>query len=111
MAPGIESPYTLLHEIGHQLDYALGQGPAGWRIRAKWLAIMHDTRSWGTNGAALTGEPNPPREQFAESFTFCAHRLRLPRRLQRAEGAYNWRPTRFQYAKVCALLSTGAAAG
>jgi hypothetical protein len=110
ITPANEDPATLLHELFHVLDLT---GQISWTTRARWLAINHDSRPWWEQADA-----DPPYEQAAESFSFCAHRSHLKHSdiLQHAfmgipaghafvNGmGYNWAPTYYQYAKVCALF-------
>ncbi|HEX6461119.1 MAG TPA: hypothetical protein VF032_19540 [Thermoleophilaceae bacterium] len=59
-----QDPGSFLHELGHAFDDESMTDAA----RAKWLQIMRQARLWGNAGAAHTGYPNPPREQFAETY-------------------------------------------
>lgn len=58
---------TWLHELGHFFDYALGDGPAGAGVRARFQRIMGDPGPWRTPA-------NAPIELFAESYGWCARR-------------------------------------
>lgn len=89
---GDGDPFTLLHEMGHQLDY--------WVMtdadRNGFRAIMHDKRPWRASGG------DSPHERFAEAYAWCAL---YPRALPDGDGpAYSFRPKPKTYRKVCALV-------
>lgn len=67
-APGLNSPATLYHELGHAYD---DQNLTDLE-RVRYRAIMHLTKPWGTQGSAYANEPGAPREQFADAYRILA---------------------------------------
>jgi hypothetical protein len=86
----------LEHELGHIFD---ARYLRPWS-RARFEEITRDTRPWGDQGAALNGEPNPPREQFAEAFRLCS----MSTRRLRDTAGYLYEPTTRQHRRVCRLI-------
>lgn len=115
---------TFYHELGHVFDNRNLSDIARIRFRA----IMHDQRPYGQQGAAHAGEPNPPREQFAEAYRllalhpWAAQSQRGFRRLlkfenrtgytgggypiRRAEQGYDFKPTYWQLRKIANLIQS-----
>lgn len=109
---------TFYHELGHIYD----QRNLSDLARQRFRGIMHDQRPYGAPGARNNGEPNPPREQFAEAYRLLALHpwaadsrrgwQRLMRYQQddpnarRAVADYGFAPTYFQLRKIAKLIQT-----
>lgn len=96
--------WTLYHELGHIFDYVVmgadGDISAMTWWRQRFEEIRGDFRGWREG-------INPPHEQFAQAYMFCAMD---PRRLPRGPRAgYVWqygyaRTTRRQHRRSCRLI-------
>jgi hypothetical protein len=101
---GDHDRWTLYHELGHVFDQVVmgadGDPSAitGWRQR--FLAIRGDSRPWREG-------VNPPHEQFAQAYMFCAMcRYKLPRG---PRTGYVWqygyaKTTKRQHRRSCRLI-------
>jgi hypothetical protein len=89
MAPGEAGWFK--HELGHVFDAAyLTNADRG---TFEYLAHLH--QPW-------LGNTNPPVEQFAEAFRYCAHSTRFPPRIV----YFTYDPTVRQHRRMCAWLAT-----
>lgn len=94
--------YTVRHERGHVLDFALTRVH---RYRRAWLAAnnLPAGTPWGSFDWTA---PDAPFEQFAESYAACS--LNLPPRF--ADYDHGWAPTPFEYQATCRVLKRETAA-
>lgn len=110
---GMHNPNELAHELGHQFDYTR-MTP---KMRGTWLAIMHQKRKWGDQGAASDGYANPPREQFAESYRLLQMGVAKNRKTWNkymetvGDMGYGFNPTYTQERKIGKLIGQYAAGG
>jgi hypothetical protein len=89
--PNLPARKTLLHEIGHHVDYGMP-----WQYRELFQ------RMTGTVGRPWRDAPNSPHEQFAEAYALCAVGGR-----SRSLGL--WLPRRGNYRRsLCALVGAAA---
>jgi hypothetical protein len=86
----VEVRGEFLHELGHQVDYAMPQ-----RTRERFLHVMGYTWPWRSSA-------NSNHERFAEAYSRCAVGGKAARRLPR--GGYDYIPTKRQQRAVCRLL-------
>ncbi len=102
LSPSVADQALLLHELGHQLDYA----QPGW-ARARFERLSGDRRPWAS-------EPNGPAEQFAEAWMGCAAPSVAAQRYDSATGsyefAYDYRPTWKVLRRTCRLIRQAASA-
>jgi hypothetical protein len=97
MRTGVRRPRSvLLHEMGHLFDLRVMNN--GDRGRFRKIMRAHRRRWWAGR--------IPLAEQFAEAYSFCA-RYRNIVSIARYSN-YEYRPSRKQHAKVCALIVKAA---
>lgn len=89
----IDARSTLLHELGHQVDYFEMTDPA----RARFRRLIRDPRPWRSTGG------NSPHEKFAEAYSLCAW-LQPHVSLHDAMGGYGYATTRAAHRKICDLI-------
>jgi hypothetical protein len=91
--PGAYDPEGFLHELGHQFDYAT---QADQQLRPSFQALIRE-RSRGWRGGA-----NPPAEQFAEAWRWCAEYRADQRMPSEYDLGYAYQPRRGACAAIAA---------
>jgi hypothetical protein len=97
---GLRRPRSvLLHELGHLFDLRVMNN--GDRRRFRKVLGARKRRWWAGK--------IPLAEQFAEGYSFCARYSRIVSIARYSN--YRYRPSRWQHAKICALIVKAAGDG